>query len=471
MQSFGPRAAAYALATLFALALAIDLLWMPIQVGDSLGEILDAQQAGSAWETFVEKFGTESYLRPLRIAQIKLLFDAAQSTGYWLAYRGFHAALIIAAVLLFVRALRVSSAVDFAAAAFGLVVLIGLQTFRGTVGEAFPINHFLEMVVCCLIALNLARSRGGLLVDAAAVIVFAAAALTLESGLLVWVVATAAWACGWRGISMRGLAVMTVLLAGYLSLRFFYLDTGVPTITERSSGYLLDILEPSEIQERFGAQPLWYYTYNILASIGSVLFSEPQSGVFDAIRTWRAEAPLSRVAIPVATSLATTAVMIWAAVRRVRNRTFDDAARLLVIFAAVLLANAALSFAYTKDEIVSIAGAFYALAAYGVVRGLLAATVDWRPAARAACAIALCMLAVGWTLRSVGVHVFLRSQAIKQQNDWVSLPYARQRSGDWPDDPAAAELILQLRREAIALAVPNTRVDEPEWPSRLWTDE
>jgi hypothetical protein len=173
----------------------------------------------------------------------------------------------------------------------------------------------------------------------------------------------------------------------------------------------------------------------------------------------------------VATSLMTTGLIAWAAWRRLRDRTWDDAGRMMVIFAAVLLANAALSFAYTKDEIVSIAGAFYALAVYGVVRGLLMATRNSGPGTKVACAVLLCVLSTGWTFRAVGVHVFLRSQAIKQQSDWVPLPYARQRSGDWPEDPAAQQLILQLRRQAIALPVPNTRVDEPEWPSRLWTDD
>ena len=45
----GPRGAVYALACAFAVALACDLLWMPIQVGDSLGEILEARQSPSAW--------------------------------------------------------------------------------------------------------------------------------------------------------------------------------------------------------------------------------------------------------------------------------------------------------------------------------------------------------------------------------------------------------------------------------------
>src|SRR5688572_12818776 len=98
MLQLSPRAAAYGLACLVAAALAGDLLWMPIQVTDSLGEILDAQRSASAWTSFASSFGTEAYLRPLRIAQIKALFDAARGEHYWLVYRGFHAVLAIAAV-------------------------------------------------------------------------------------------------------------------------------------------------------------------------------------------------------------------------------------------------------------------------------------------------------------------------------------------------------------------------------------
>jgi hypothetical protein len=243
-----PRAATYGLAALFALALASDLLWMPIQVDDSLGELLDAQASPSVWASFESSLGSTAYVRPLRIAQIKVLFDLAQDRNYWLMFRGFHALLIGLAIFLFTRVLRVSTWTDFAAAAFALVTLTGLHTFRGTVQEAFPINHFLEVLVCCLIALNLARSRGGMWVDAGAAIVFAAAALTLESGLVVWVVAAAAWAVGWRGISTRGVALMTLLLLGYLYLRFVSLSSGMPALSERSSGFWLAMLDPTELQ-------------------------------------------------------------------------------------------------------------------------------------------------------------------------------------------------------------------------------
>lgn len=467
----GPRAAAYALAWVFAVALAADLLWMPVQVSDSLGEILDAQSSSSIWTSFMGSFGSEAYLRPLRIAQIKGLFDLAQGSHYWLVYRGFHALLIIAALLLFVRALRVSTVIDFTAAACALVVLVGLHTFRGLVQEAFPINHFLEMVVLCLVALNLAQARPGVWIDIGALLTFAAAALTLESGLLVWVVAVAAWAVGWRGISIRGLAAMTVLVIGYGYVRFVLLATGVPALSERSSGYLLEMLDPPELQRRFGAQPIWFYMYNVAASVSSVLFTEPQDGIFEMAYSWLHRQPMWRVALPFATSVLTTVLLVWSAARRLRHpRTFDDGARMMAVFAVVLAANATLSFAYTKDEIISVAGAFYALAAYVAVRDAVLKSASLRPAASIACALLLCALATGWSVRAAGVHYVLRSQAVKHQIDWVELPERWKRDGSWPADPAEQQLILLLRDDAIAFTLPNTRLGRPEWPDRLWLE-
>jgi hypothetical protein len=211
----------------------------PIQVSDSLMEILDVQQSPSLYATFIAHSPRGPFLRPLKQVQTKALFDLAGG-HYWLVYRGFHALLLTAALLLFTRALRVQTWADFAAAVFALTVLTGLHTFRGTVREAFPINMYLESVVFCLIALNLAQGRvaprpdepvltgrsasadrhGGWWIDLAAAVSFVVASLTLESGVLVWVVAVAAWACGMRGISRRGVVAMTILLGVYLCVRF-----------------------------------------------------------------------------------------------------------------------------------------------------------------------------------------------------------------------------------------------------------
>jgi hypothetical protein len=464
-------AGAYALGGLVALVIACDLLWMPIQVADALGEILDASRSPSVWASFTDKFGTEAYLRPMRIAQVKALFDLAHG-HYWLAYRGFHAALLVAGVLLFVRALRVATANDFAAAAFALAVLVGLHTFRGTVQEAFPINHFLEIAVLCLLTLNLARLRGGPWADVAAAATFVVAVLTLESGLLVWVVAVACWLVGWRGISSRGVAVMTVLLCGYFYLRFVHLGTGVPTLAERSAGFGLEMLDVPELERRFGANPLPFQAYNVTTSFMSVLFSEPQSGVFVAVRDWLAGAgALPRVVVPLATSVVTTALIAWTAIRRLKaQEPRDDTARLLAVFAAVLAANAAISFAYTKDDIMSTAGVFYALAAFAAARELLAHAAHVRPRAAVAFALLLGVLSLGWSVRAVGVHRVLRSQAAKHQIDWVVLPSALRRTGTWPADGGQQQLITRLRADAVALRVPNTRAAEPVWMGRLWRE-
>jgi len=152
----------------------------------------------------------------------------------------------------------------------------------------------------------------------------------------------------------------------------------------------------------------------------------------------------------------------------------------------VLAANAVLSFAYTKDDIMSVAGVFYAFAAFVATREALAtvtagafAPAELRrpkegPPLRNRAAIVLLILLIAlsaaWSVRAVGVHYLLRSQAIKHQNDWAHLPHTWRREGRWPTDAAADQLIRDLRRDAIDMTLPNTREGRPEWADRLWTD-
>ena len=276
---FTARTWAYLLVLTCAGALAYDLLRTPVQVFDALEEMIAAQRSTSIVDTFWSAAYNAAYLRPLRIVQIKVIFDSAQG-NYWLAFRGAHALTMVACLLLFTRALRVRTVVDLCAAAFALSVVVGLHTFRSTVQEAFPINHFLEIAVMALVVLNLAQARPRFSVDAIALITFIVASLTLESGLLVWVVAVTAWLLGMRGVSTRGVVAMTVLLAGYFVLRFGVLSVGTPGLIERSSGYGFGVLEPSDLQRHFGDLPVVFYVYNAVSSALSVLASEPQSGVF-----------------------------------------------------------------------------------------------------------------------------------------------------------------------------------------------
>jgi hypothetical protein len=450
---------------------------MPVQVSDSLQEMLDAQASPSIATSFGNAIGTTSYLRPLRIAQIKALFDLAQGRSYHLVYRGFHALLIVLLIWLFVRALPIASPLDAAAAAVALTVLTGLHTFLGFLREAFPINHFLEIAVLVLVAVNLTLANGGVpragsrgwLIDLLAGMTFAFAALTLESGVLIWVVIATAWMVGLRGVSTRGLLFVTVLLAGYFVLRFWYLDTGLPSLSERTSGFFLERLEPSEIQQRFGDRRIVFYGYNVAASLLSVLFSEPRDGLFAATRAWRGGDVHPHAYLTVLSSLAMTLVMLWAGVNWLRTRSpLSRSGRLAIVSVVVIAANAALSFSYAKDDIIAIAGVFYAIAAFTAIR----ATLEWGQAGvlrGLAVSIVMLALASAWAMRSSGVHHVTNEHAFRTRNDWAELPIRWHEQGRWPKEPQPLALIEQLRNTALEADVPNPQM-VPEWRSQWYGD-
>jgi hypothetical protein len=470
----GPRFAAYLFAGIVALSFAHDLMRKPIQLSDSLQELLDVQQSPSLWATFVAHSPRGPFLRPLRQVQIKTLFDLADG-HYQFAFRGFHALLVALTLFLFVRALRVQTWADFAATVFALTVLTGLHTFRGTVREAFPVNHFLEIVVFCLIALNLAQARNGWWIDVAALVTFIAASLTLESGPLVWVVVVAAWACGMRGISRRGIVAMTVLLGGYLWLRFVYLSVGTPGLdVGRDSGFGAAMLSPDEILRRFGDNPGWFYVYNVVTSVLSVLFSDPDRGVFHTLRTWREGEMPARLYIAVVPSVVTTGLIGWAASQRIRVRAWKSPTRhdqLLFVFAAVLIANAVFAYAYAKHEIISVAGAFYAVAAFVAIRyaiepggvgGYLGPV-----GGRIPFCVLLGALAVAWAFRSAGVHHMLQTQAFRERLEWARFDPDDIADRGYPSDPRARALTTQLRREALEIRMANPN-ELPAWADDWW---
>jgi hypothetical protein len=462
------RRAAYAVAFAFAALIAYDLWRMPVQVSDSLIEILEAQQSASVTSSFAGAFSPGSaYLRPLRIAQIKALQDLAQPDHHTVVYRGFHVVLLVVLFWLFVRALQVESIEDLAAAVFALTVLVGLHTFAGLVREAFPINHFLEIAVFSLAALNLAQSRGGWLVDLLAVGLFAAAVLTLESGLLVAVIALAARTVGLRGLSARGAGVMLLVLLAYFLMRADALLAGGPSLAERNSGFLLERLEPEQIEERFGDARTVYYTYNVASSASSVLLSEPRDGTFVAVRAWiEGEVP-PRVYLALGSSMATTMMIAWwVASRRKRSGGTGDRERVATVAGLALLASAAMSFAYAKDDVMSAAGVFYAVLAYVAVRALAAQVGEVRRRAAAlGLSLVLLVTASAWAVRALSLDHILRWQAFRVRNDWAFVDRHLEREGRTPTTAEGKALVARLQADAIEAAVPNPQ-RLPRWNDR-----
>ena len=475
MSSLSARLVSWGLAAVFAAAVCASLLTIPVQVTDSLIPILQAQSAPSVADAVAASADSAAYLRPLRIAQIQLLFEAANGR-YFLAYKAFHVALVVACLALFVMAARVRTAGDVWAFACALTVLTGLHTFLGTVWEAYPINHFLEVVVLCLVVYVLAESRGGWWADGLAALAFAVAALTLESGLLLWVVAAVAWLAGAKGLSRRGLVLMTALLAGYLVLRFGYYATGLPALVERSTGFGTMKLDPPELMRRFGDRPLVLYAYNVVSSLGSVLFSQPRAGVWTLLAE-PGEGGLSPgTVMNVAVSLLTTAaIAVWSRRRwpAWRARQFQQGDRVVLVALAVTAANAVLSYGYTKDEIMSPAGAFYALAAFVVARDLVTGPrPSGQPGATAATPAAWAVLLVigivsaGWAVRAAGLHYQMHQMAHDVRNEWVTVDAWLEVQSAAPSTEAGRALVRQLQEDALArvtgnpwgLALQGTRV-------------
>jgi hypothetical protein len=192
--------------------------------------------------------------------------------------------------------------------------------------------------------------------------------------------------------------------------------------------------------------------------------------VFVMTRSWLQHDVPVRFAIALVSSAGTTALIAAAGIRALaRWPTVDRQTRLIVLFAGVLAGNAVLSYAYTKDDIMSVAGVFYALAAYAAVRALLVSPGVRGRVVSAVLAVCLMAVGAGWTVRSLGLHHITRSAAFKTRNDWAFQPARWKAEGRWPSDPSDVRVIMALRDEALAARVPNPRF-EPAWAYAVWGD-
>ena len=228
---------------------------------------------------------------------------------YHLAFRGYHAAIAVLVVALFACLARARTWTSVAALAFALTVLTGMTTFHGLLREAYPVNHFLLIALYGLVMMAIAHSRGGWLADVAAVVVYVAATLTLESGLLLVVVAGAAYWAGLRGISRGGLCALAAVAIGYVAFRTGYLGMESAGLGDRNTGFGAGELTVSEQVERFGANPAPLYLYTVVMAVLTVLLSQPDAGQWTWLAAWRQGDVPPVMWVAVLSSAATTALV------------------------------------------------------------------------------------------------------------------------------------------------------------------
>jgi hypothetical protein len=464
-----PRAAAWLLTALFAVAVSASVFRIPIQVSDS-AEILEAVEATpSVTAAFVQGLqASRTMLRPMRQTVTKMLLEVAHAIGdrYNLVFRGFHAAAAALLIVLFTYVARPRDWSGVAALCFAMLVLTGLHTFGGMMREAYPVNHFLLIAIYGLAAFALAESRGGILVDAAACAIFVVASLTLESGLVVLAIAIAAHVSGARGISRNALVAMGALAAGYVVLRVAGLHMVGNTVGERQTGFGTEMLTTSELRARFGGTPWLLYAYTVVCSMLTVPFSQPVAGQWTAFAPWDPLAPPLFFLNDIGTSLAATAVIAWYLARRRppdgRRRWLDPAPLAML---ATLAGTAVLSYAYAKSEIMSAAGVFYALVTYLAVRELAEVLITkTRPSMRATVVLAVLFVSTAWGWRAMGLQYRLQRGAFEARSEWVLRmpPYSNP-----PIPSSAARLTPRLLDEALHRGRTNPYLLWPPY-ARLW---
>jgi hypothetical protein len=463
---------ALVLATLITMPLADSLYRIPIQVSDSLEPIVIAAKYDSAQHLLHDSLTfSPTTFRPLRYLQARALLAFAQATGltYHAVFRGLHVVLLLMLIALFVAAVRVRTWPDLVAFTVAFPVLLGIHTFLSMLAEAFPVNHFAQVGVCAIGLFVLAQHQPRWFVPVVACGLAALSLSVIESGAMVWVTVICCAAAGMRGMTRTTVVTTTVLFAGYLVLRHV-LGISSPGIGGHGSGFGDRFYSPEELAQRFGTHPLGFMLYNVTGGLASLLFAEPRQGVYALLASWRAREIHPVVLINVISSAATTALLIWyAAARLPRSRSaWSDADRTFVAACTAFIVNAAFNAVYIKDEIMSPAGLFYAIATFVAVR----AVIDSLPTRTlAATSLATCVLvtvAALWTFRAVGVHYHLRYDAFTTRNDWVEV-LRPDKHDDWPDDPNELAVTQRIRAEAISRRTTSPSF-MPRWADRYWVE-
>ena len=454
-------------AAALAAALAIGLSWCiarsPLTLNDGLGPILDSHRSESVRAIFLSGWYSQGYWRPIRLAQIKMVVDAAPPDATF-AFKTIHVALILALFLLVAAWLRPRSTAELAAAALALMILVGHHAFFVLYSEAYPINHFLEIAVLAVAVVVLARGAPRWWKGALAATIVAVGALTVESGLLLGAAAIAGWIVGWRGIPGRGVLLIAALLATYFYVRFIALDISSPGLDERAAGWWLTRLEPPDLIARFGDNPWPFFSYNVIAAFLDVLASEPRGGMLQITRSVLGDDARPWMLIHVASSLLLTGAMVLAlpqAVSRWRAGRLDDRDRFLLLAVMMVAANSVMSFGYVKDEVLSVGAVFYAGGAFAVLATLGDRAAERLSLRAVAAAMTLLVVSVLWSSRAAGTFFSLERSAYKTASDWAGYSLERESPADWSLE-SARQAYLAIRQRSLRGDVPHPRFTQQQ---------
>ena len=332
---------------------------------------------------------------------------------------------VVLLVVLLTCYLRPRTALDAAAATVAVAVLVGSAGFRDNleIGLVYTIVG-MPIALIVWIVLNLERR----IWQTPLIVVLTLVAIGFkEQGLTLVPLVIVAW---WtrapgasRGMAATlgavGLAYVAFRLAGGASWEPFQQDVGLG-FTE---------INKQAAAARFGAFPYWIYAYNGASTLANILFSEPTRGTFRIVQAMIEGEPEPWQLLYVGSSVGMTSLIAWWGIRSVRRTTASQRsmqARLFIALVLVLLASGALSFNYSRDRLGGMAVVFYAVAAYFAVREAVARLLVASPARLVVAGVGLALLAVAWQTRAIATLEYARTQAERNQQEWlVLLPVRR----------------------------------------------
>jgi len=193
----------------------------------------------------------------------------------------------------------------------------------------------------------------------------------------------------------------------------------------------------------------------------SVLLSQPSYGQWTVIEAFRRGNVAPVYYVEIGTSLAVTALLAWYMAGRGSDGRRRWREPIPCIFLAVLVGNAAISFAYAKNEIISLAGTFYAVTAFVATRALVLRLRGSRAGMIAA--LVLFIVSSAWAVRAAGLHFKLRQSAFERRNEWVSVNLSDRQ----PDQSRRRILFTRLKDDAI-LERSIAPALLPAWGEDLW---
>jgi hypothetical protein len=409
-----------------------------------------------AWLDFADgSGGLAETFRPINFLLTKAVYQIHGPD--FLVFRGVQLATLVALFIAWVKACDPRTGPDFWRFAIATACLLGLHTTR-FLFHGIPLNPYTIVSAAGLWTIVVSRQPPNRLSWLWPAIVTFLALLTVELGVVIPFLIVAACLAGWPGATRRGALGAAGVLAAYAIVRASFgsgLDDS-PFYTDTGFGY--DVLDVAQQERLFGARPFLFYAYNATSTLMTVLASEPRGGIFEFVRAMSRHTGVAPWQwINVITSVATTAMIAWAASDYRRTR-------LLGVAFTGMLVNAVLGFLYTRDRISSFAGLLYALCLYVSLGSIFEQLTKQRRAIRFAAVLVLSAVSGGWAMRVAGAHVALRDAAWVSRQEWVNRSI-RTSEASSAEELAAAWLFTNLRQQAVARDVHDPRRDAP-WTYR-----